>query len=149
MNKELTRKMIKFLFFTNRNSKVGFKINLDTHHINHASSKLINTPNYPKFGIETRYFNRIIKDLSVIHARLINQYIFKNQTVFSARLDKQDGDNHLLDETELFTNFKTNHKLTESDLDRIDIKSPLQHQIQQHDMKNSEWRFDKIISSIV
>ena len=37
-----------------------------------------------------------------------------------------------------------NHNLTESDLGKIDIKSPLEHQIQQQEMKDSSWRFDKI-----
>ena len=39
-----------------------------------------------------------------------------------------------------------NHNLTESDLDKSDVKSPLEHQIQQQEMKDSEWRFDKINS---
>ena len=54
--------------------------------------------------------------MSVIYARLINQYKFKYQCVFLARFDKQDEDNQLLDETELFINLKINHNLTESDL---------------------------------
>ena len=36
-----------------------------------------------------------------------------------------------------------NHNLTESDLDKIDVRSPLEHQIQQQEMKESDWRFDK------
>ena len=43
-----------------------------------------------------------MKEVSVIYARLINQYKFKHQTVFSARFDKQDENNQLLDETDLF-----------------------------------------------
>ena len=50
-----------------------------------------------------------MRDLSVIYAGLINQYRFKNQTVFSARFDKQDEDNQVLGETELFNNLKSNH----------------------------------------
>ena len=76
----------------------------------------------------------------------MNQYKFRHQTVFSARLDKQDEDNQVLDETELFIDLIINHNLTESDLDDIDVKSPLEHQIQQQEMKDSEWRFDEIIS---
>ena len=38
---------------------------------------------------------------------------------------------------------KINHNLTETHLDKIDIKSPLEHQIQQQEMKDSGWRFDK------
>ena len=35
----------------------------------------------------------------------MRQKSFKYQTVFSARFDKQDEDNQVLDETELFINF--------------------------------------------
>ena len=42
-----------------------------------------------------------------------------------------------------------NHNLTESDLDKIDIRSPLEHQIQQQEMKDSGWRFDKINSMMI
>ena len=42
-----------------------------------------------------------------------------------------------------------NHTLTESDLDKIDIKSSLEHQIQQREMKDSGWRFDKRISMAI
>ena len=42
-----------------------------------------------------------------------------------------------------------NHKLTEADFDNFDVKSPLEHQIQQQVMKDSGWRFDKINSLIV
>ena len=149
LNKELAKKMINPYYFTDRNLNVGFKINLDSHHINHANSKLTITPNYPEFGIEVRYINKIMKELSIIYARLINQYKFRYQTVFSARFDKQDEDNHVLDETELFINLNINHNLTESDIDKTDIKSPLEHQIQQQELKDSGWRFDKVNSMTV
>ena len=129
--------------------KVGFKINLDSHHINHANSKLTITPSYPEFGIEVRYITKIMKELSVIYASLINQYKFKHQTVFSARIDKQDEDNQVLDETELYINLNINHNLTEKDVNNIDVKSPLEQQIQQQEMKDSRWRFDKIIAMTI
>ena len=141
--------MPKPYYFTDRNLKVRFKINLDSHHNNHANSRLTIKPNYPEFGIETRYSYKIMKELSVFYARLINQYKIRYQTVFSARLDNQDEDNQVLDETELFINLKNNQKLTERDLDKIDIKCPLEHQIQQQEMKDSGWRSDKIISMTV
>ena len=81
--------------------KVGFKNNLDSHHINHANSKLTITANYPEFGIEFCYFYKTMKELSVVYARL-NQYKFRYQTVFSARFNKQNEDNQVLDETEFF-----------------------------------------------
>ena len=138
--------MINPYFFSDRILKVGFKINLDSHHINHANSKLTIKPYFPEFGIEIRYINKIMKKLSVIYARLINQYIFKHQTIFSARFDKHDEDNQLLDENELYFSLNNNQNLTEADINDIDVKSPLEHQIQQQETKNSGWRFDQINS---
>ena len=40
-----------------------------------------------------------MKEISNFYARIIYQYIFRYRTVFSARLDKQDEDNQILDET--------------------------------------------------
>ena len=80
--------------------KVGFKINLDSHHINLANSKLNIIPNYPEIGIEVRFIIIILKELPVIYARIINHFIFKHQTVFSARFVEQDEDNQVVDETE-------------------------------------------------
>ena len=130
-------------YFADRNLKVGFKISLESHHINHAISKLTITSTYPQFGIEVRYTNKIMKELSFIYARLLNQYKFIYQTVFTARFDKQNEHNQIVDETELFINLNINHNLTVIDLDNVDIKSPLECQIQQQEMKGSGWRFDK------
>ena len=46
LNKELAEKMFNPYYFTDRNLKVGLKINFDSQHINHAKSKLSITPNY-------------------------------------------------------------------------------------------------------
>ena len=53
--------MIIPYYFTDRNLKAGFKINLDSHHIEYANSKLTITNIYPEFGLEVRYINKIIK----------------------------------------------------------------------------------------
>ena len=58
--------------------EVGYKIALESHHITHANSKINIKPNYPEFGIEARYINKIKKELSVYYARLINQKKFEN-----------------------------------------------------------------------
>ena len=149
LNKELAKNMINPYYFTDRNFKIGFKINLDSHHNIHTNSKLTITHNFPEFGIEVCYINEFMKELSVIYARLINQYKFKYQTVFSARFDKQDEDIQVLDGTNLFINLNINHNLTQSDLHIIDVKSPLEFQIQQQEMKVSGWRFDKTNSMII
>ena len=42
-----------------------------------------------------------------------------------------------------------NHNLTQSNLDKIKIISPLEFQIQQQELKDSGWRFEKIISMTI
>ena len=149
LNDELARRMHNPCFFTDRALRVRFKINLDSHHINHANSKLTIIPNHPEFGIEVRYINKIMKEVSNIYARLINQYKFRYQTVFSARFDKQDEEKQLLDETEFFINLNINHNITETDINNIDIKTPLEHHMQQQEMRDSGSSFDKIKSMTI
>ena len=149
LGKKLAKKLKNPCFFTDRSLKAGLKINLDSHRFIHANSKLTIAPNYPEFGIEVRYINKNVKGFSVIYARLINQYIFKNQTVLLARFDKQDEDNQVLDETDLLIILNINPNLTETDIDNIDFKSPLENQIQEQEMEDSGWRFDKINSMTV
>ena len=68
MNEELAEMMINPYYFNDRNLEVRFKINLDSNHINHAISKLTITPILPEIGIETRYTNEIMKELSINYA---------------------------------------------------------------------------------
>ena len=56
LNKELAKKMLNPYYFTDRNLRVGIKINLDSHHINHANSKLTIAPNFPELGNEVLLF---------------------------------------------------------------------------------------------
>ena len=68
--------MISPYFFTDRALRVGFIISLSSH------SELTFTPVHAKFGIETRYIYKILTEMATFHARLINQYEFKYQTLF-------------------------------------------------------------------
>ena len=149
LNKELARKMINPYYFSDRNLQVAYKINLDSHHINHLNSKLTISSNFENTGIEFRFINKIMREMSIIYARLINQFKFRYQVVFSARFDKQDEDGQLLDETELFISLNINHNLTQGDIDNNNITFPLERQIQQQEMKDSGWRFDKINSMTI
>ena len=83
-DKKLAKMMINPYYFIDENLKNGFRINLESHNISHANSILNITPKFPESGIEYRYINKIINELSVIYARLINQYKFKYHTIFSA-----------------------------------------------------------------
>ena len=69
LNKELAKKMINPYYFSDKNLKVAYKNNLDSHHINHLNSKLTNTSNFENTGIEFRFFNKIMREMSnrIIH----------------------------------------------------------------------------------
>ena len=129
--------------------KTGLKINLDSHHINHANSKLTNTPNYPELGIEIRYIYKIVKEIFGIFARLINQSYSNIKQYFQQELINRMKKNQVFDGTEFLISFNINHNVTETDIDKFDIKSLLENQIQQQEMKDCGWRFDKINSMAI
>ena len=145
-DKELAKIMINPYYFIDKNLKIGSKINLESHNFSHANSILSILPKFPEFGIEFRYINKIVKELSVIYARLINQYIFKYHTLFSASFYKINEEDERYNQFELYMNLKTNNNLTESDIDNIDVRSQLDHQIQMQELKDSGWIFDKVNS---
>ena len=84
--------------------------------------------------------------MSVIYARLIDQYKFQHHRLFSASFYKINEKDQRNNEYELYRNLNVNHNLTESDIDNIDVTSQLEHQIQNQEMKESGWIFDKIHS---
>ena len=84
--------------------------------------------------------------MSVIYARLINQYKFKYHTLFSASFYKINEEDQRYNEIELYINLKINRNSTESDIGNIDVKSQLEHQIQLQQTKESGWIFEKINS---
>ena len=135
LDKEIAKKMINPYYFVDENLKIGFKINLESHNINHANSLLNIEPNFPDVGIDTRYVNKILKELSAIYARLINQYKFKYHVLFSASFYKINEEDQRSDEIELFINLNINNNLTKNDIDNINIKSQLEHQIQIQETK--------------
>ena len=145
-DKELAKMMINPYYFIDEILKNGFKINLESHNISHANSILTIAPHFPEFGIEFRYINKIEEELSIIYARLINQYKFKYHILFSASFYKINEEDQRNNEIELHINLKINHNLTESDIDNIDVRSQLEHQIQIQETKESGWIFDKLNS---
>ena len=102
--------------------KIGFKINLESHNIDHATSILTITPSFLEFGIKFRYINEIIKELSVIYVGLIDHYIFNYHALFSASFYNINEEDQRNTETELYINPNINHNLTETDIDNIDVK---------------------------
>ena len=54
--------MIYPYYFTDKALHIGLIFTLGSHRFNHAKSKAIIKPNYPDFGIEVRYINKIMKE---------------------------------------------------------------------------------------
>ena len=88
-------------------------------------------------GLNSDILIKSKKELSVIYARLINQFRFKTHTLFSASFYKINEEDQRYKENELYINLKVNHNLTLSDIDNIDVRSQLEHQIQIQETKES------------
>ena len=139
-DEELAKMMINPYYFTDGKLKTDFKVNLDSHNVIHANSILTIIPKFPEFGIQFRYFNKIIKRLSVIYARLINQF-FLNITLYFQRAFIKVMKK--IKEIMKFNHLNINHNLTESEIDIIDFRYQLEQQIQIQETKESGRIFDK------
>ena len=84
-----------------------------------------------------------------INAKLINEYNFKHQTVFSPNFNKFNEDGEISDTTELYIKLKNNQNSTESDIDNITIQLDIEKEIQGQEMNESGWSFDKTTSMII
>ena len=84
--------------------------------------------------------------MAKFYARLVNQNKFKYQTVFPARFDKQDENIQITDEIEPTRNLNDRKKLTETDINKIGNKPPLQHQYREQEANDSGLRFNKVNS---
>ena len=80
LNKKIEQKIKN----PDRKLQIELRIDKDSPCLN-----FIITPNISEYEVEVCYINHIIKKLSNIYARLINQYKFRYQTVFSAVFDKK------------------------------------------------------------
>ena len=125
--KEIAKKMINPYYFFDESIKIGFKTTLESHNIVHATSLLNSVPIFPDIGIETRYINKILKEIATIYARLINLYKFKYHILFSASFYKINEEDQRSDEIELFNISNINKILTGNDIDKIDVKSQMEH----------------------
>ena len=138
--------MINTYYFIDENSKVGCKINLQSHNISYSNSMLSIIPTYPGFEIETRYNNKILKEMVTFYARKINQNKNKYPRLFSASFHKINDEDQRSDEMELLFQPNNNHNITKGDIDNIDAKSQSEHQFQIQETKESGWIVDKFIS---
>ena len=101
-NRQRNKNMINPYYFTDRASQVEFYNILEDYHNNHANSMLAIQPKC----LEVEMRNALKKtELVGIYARLINEFEFKYQTVFSGSFVKEDEDGLVLDEIELYICF--------------------------------------------
>ena len=147
LENEIAKRMISPYYFSRRFEN-QYKINLDSHNVNHLNSKITITNKYD-FPIEMYDVDSILREMSIIYARLIDQYKFKYQVVFSAEFDKEDEFGFISDKTELFISLKINQILTLRDIEETNIYSQLDSQITNQEMKDSGWRFNKLISMTI
>ena len=70
--KEVAKKMIFPYYFTDRSLQFDFNINLDSHLNNHTISKITIKPNFPELVIQFQYTNKILKEMTITYARLID-----------------------------------------------------------------------------
>ena len=122
-------------YFSEETLQVSFTINLDSHKINHKNSILTFQPNFPELKIEFRYNDKIPREMANIYARLINQYIIKNHTIFSVRYDKQDEEGEMMDEIELHMNLNIKYNSTESDIEYFNVRFQLREKINGKSLK--------------
>ena len=88
--------------------------------------------------------------MAKIYACLTNQYKYKYQkNMFPARFGKQDEDYQILGKIEFYIKLIILRNLTESDIDKIDVRSQLEQQIQNQNWKWSVCWFDKTSSMTI
>ena len=85
----------------------------------------------------------------MIYSRLIGQYKFHYQVVFSALIEKMNEFGYIENKIEMYISLKINHTLTKSDLDNLTINSQVESQIENQQMKESGWILDKLNSMTI
>ena len=129
-NKKVKQRIKNSYYENDRGLQLELKIDKDS-----PCLTFVITPYESVNEIEVFYINHIIKQLSNIYARLINQNKFRYRTVFLVVFDKQN---------ELLIDLNISHNLTQTDIDKIDVISPLKHKIHDEEMKNSNWQINSM-----
>ena len=127
---ESNRKIEQMIKNSDHDNEKGLRLELKFYK-NSPCLTFVITPYESVNEVEVFYINHIIKQLSNIYARLMNQYKFRYQTVFSVVFDKQNA---------VLIDLNISHNLTQTDIDKIDVISPLKHKIHDEEMKNSSWQ---------
>ena len=88
--------MLNLNYFIHKVWKTVCNNILDSPSISHIYSKITISPNYSEN--EKSQVNKRVKQMADIEARLVDQNKIEHQTVFPARVDKQNKVNQAIDE---------------------------------------------------
>ena len=135
--------------FTDNNLNTAYDITVDRHHKKDLNSQKTITSKIDNTGIEMYYIDKIIKELSHIYAKFINQYKFKYQLSFMLIFCKFEEDGDIRKEAEMTINLNMTKNLTQSEIDNVDILWDLEARKQNLEMKESGWDFQRVNSMTI
>ena len=95
------------------------------------------------------YIIKIFKEMSHIYAKFINQYKFKYQLSFMVLFDKFEEDGDIRKEAEMSINLNMTNKLTQSEIDNVNVQWDLESRKQNLEMKESGWVFQRVNSMTI
>ena len=116
-----------------RNDKIEYKytdkilntiydITVDRYHKKDLYSQITITSKFDTTGLEMNYINKIIKEMSHIYAKVINQYKFKRQLSFMVLFSKFEEDDDIRKEAEMSINLNMVNNLIQSEIDNVGIQ---------------------------
>ena len=105
------------------------------HHDKHANSIITITSEFKNIGIDISHINKLMEEMSLIYAKLKDQYKFKYQLTSLVLFKKYGEDNEITSEVELPITLSISHNLTQSEIDNINFQWTLENRIQILEMK--------------
>ena len=142
LDKQIAKRMLNPYYLSQR-YEPQYRTKLESHQLNHLNSSVSIVSKFDLW-IELYDINNLVKEMSRIYSRLINQPNFKYQVSFIAMFDKEDEYGFEIEHEEMFINLKINEILTANDILLINIESQVDTALQNQEMKGSGWRFHKL-----
>ena len=139
---------IKNKFSDDINNKI-YDISVDRHHKKNLNSQITTTSKFNETGIEMYYIDEIVKEMSHIYAKFINQYRFKYQLSFMLLFYKLEEDGDTRREAEMSINLSMITNLTQSEIDNVNIHWDLEARKQNLEMRESGWVFQSVNSMTI
>ena len=102
------------------------------------------TSNFNNIGIDISHINKIMEEMSHIYAGLLNENKFKYQLTFLVLFNIYGEDDEQTCEIEIPITLSVTHKLTQAEIDNINIQSTLENRMQSVQMKEAGWNFQRI-----